>query len=349
VSIEERPNLRGVSMPEPLEAKLAMAWPPSDWADLTVLLAVSGGCDSVAMLRALVALRTGGVGRICVGHLNHQLRPEADEDERFVVGLCRSLQVPCEVGRGEVRRLATESGDGIETAARKARYRFLEQTAGRLGARFVVTAHTADDQAETILHRIVRGTGIRGLAGMSRSRPLGHATLIRPLLSVRRAELEAYLDALGQTYRHDSSNTDLRFTRNRVRHQIMPLLKTEFNAKLSDALLQLGELAGETQAVVDGLVADLFARHVVIDGPGTVRIELAGLADRPPHLVRELLVAVWRHQGWPLQAMGRRKWEDISTLATPATTTIRRVFPGEVTVEVAERTMRLDRATTARS
>ena len=195
----------------------AEAWPPSQWANVTVVVAVSGGCDSVALLRAMAALKAGGEGRLCAAHLNHQLRPDAETDERFVVELCGRLGVPCEVGRMDVGRLAAQAGEGLEAAARKARYRFLKQTAGRLGARFVATAHTADDQAETILHRIVRGTGIRGLAGMARARRLGHATLVRPLLGVRRAELQAYLDAIGQPCRHDPSNLDPRFTRNRIR------------------------------------------------------------------------------------------------------------------------------------
>ena len=188
-------------MSQPLEAKLAAAWPPSDWADVTVLAAVSGGGDSVALLRAMAALKTGGQGRLCVAHLNHQLRPDADEDERFVVDLSCRLGLTCEVERVNVKHLVSQSGDSLEAAARGARYRFLQDAAGRLGARFVATAHTADDQAETILHRIVRGTGVRGLSGMARVRPLGHATLIRPLLAMRRSELQSYLDALGQPYR----------------------------------------------------------------------------------------------------------------------------------------------------
>ena len=280
-------------MPHPLESKLAETWPPADWADVTVLVAVSGGCDSVALLRAMTAIKALSpavpqTGRICAAHLNHQLRPDADEDERFVVELCRGLGVACEVGRVAVERLAAESGDGVEAAARKARYHFLEQTAGRLGARLVATAHTADDQAETILHRIVRGTGIRGLSGMARVRPLGHATLIRPLLNVRRTELQAYLDAINQPYRHDPSNADLRFTRNRIRHETMPQLREQFNSGVTEALLRLGALAGETQAVVDDLVEALFTRCVAADGLGAVRIELSGLVDRPCYLVREL-------------------------------------------------------------
>lgn len=328
-------------MLDPLEAKLARAWPPAEWADVTVLVAVSGGCDSVALLRAMTAIRSGGAGRLCVAHLNHQLRPDADEDERFVVELCRSLGVVCEVGRVAVDRLAAESGDGIEAAARTARYQFFEQTAGRLGARFVATAHTADDQAETILHRVIRGTGIRGLSGMKRVRPLGHATLIRPLLDVHRAELEAYLDTIGQSYRHDSSNADLRFTRNRIRRETMPQLREQFNSGVSDALLRLGTLAGEAQAVVDELVSDLFDRCVVVESGAAARIELGALIGRPRYLVRELLMVLWRRQGWPMQAMGRLKWDELSELAMSQLTVARRIFPSGVTVEVVDGQMRL--------
>jgi tRNA(Ile)-lysidine synthase len=330
-------------MPHPLEAKLARAWPPSEWTDVTVLAAVSGGCDSVALLRAMTAIRSGGAGRICVAHLNHQLRPDADEDQRFVVELCRSLGVVCEVGRVAVDRLAAESGDGIEAAARTARYHFFEQAAGRLGARWVATAHTADDQAETILHRIVRGTGIRGLSGMARVRPLGHATLIRPLLGVRRAELEAYVDAIHQPFCHDSSNADLRFTRNRIRHETMPQLREQFNSGVSDALLRLGALAGEAQAVVDEMVDELFDRCVVVESCAAARIDLAALVGHPRHLVRELLMVLWRRQGWPLQAMGRLKWDELSELAISRLAAARRGFPGGVTVDVVDGEMRLGR------
>jgi tRNA(Ile)-lysidine synthase len=328
-------------MLHPLESKLSDAWPPAQWANVTVLLAVSGGCDSVALLRAIAALKTGGEGRVCAAHLNHRLRPDADDDEQFVVGLCRQLGVPCETGRIEVDRLADESGESIEAAARKARYRFLEQAAGRLGARFVVTAHTADDQAETILHRIVRGTGVRGLAGMSRARPLGHATLGRPLLGVRHAELRAYLDAINQPFCHDPSNLDHRFTRNRIRLGLMPRLQQSYNPVVVEALLRLGGLAGQCTAVVDGLVEQWFERCVSGDGPGAVKIALGRLAAEPPYVVRELLMAVWRRQQWPMQAMGMAKWDELAELALSSASATRRDLPGGVTVEVAEATMRL--------
>lgn len=317
-------------MVHPLESKLAGAWPPSDWADVTVVVAVSGGCDSVALLCALRAIATDGPGHLCVAHLNHQLRDEADEDERFVVDLCRRLGVTCEVGRATVE----QSADGLEAAARRARYDFLEQTAGRLGARFVTTAHTADDQAETILHRIIRGTGIRGLSGMARVRRLGHATLIRPLLDTRRAELQTYLHTIDQPYCYDSSNHDVRFTRNRIRHETMPRLRENYNDRVADALLRLGTLAGEAQDVVDGLVEEVFLCSVTIEGPDAARIDLAGLADRPGYLIRELLMSLWRRQNWPLQAMGRQKWDELSALALLAASPLQQVFPGGITATV---------------
>jgi tRNA(Ile)-lysidine synthase len=327
-------------MLHPLESKLAQAWPPSQWADVTVLAAVSGGGDSVALVRAMTALKTGGAGRICAAHLNHQLRPDAQDDEQFVVELCDRLGVTCEVERIAVDRLAAESGDGIEAAARWARYRFLQQTAGRLGARFIVTAHTADDQAETILHRILRGTGVRGLSGMARARPLGHVTLLRPLLGIRRAELHAYLDALAQPYRHDRSNLDLRFTRNRIRRKLLPQLQRQYNPEVIESLLRLGNLAGEAQAVVDRLIEERFDRCVRIEGPDAAKIELGALVNQPRYLIRELLRAVWRRMGWPLQSMGSAKWDELGDLASPALPA-KRGFPGGVAVEVAAGEMML--------
>lgn len=329
---EEPPPM---SPQHPLEAKLAAAWPPGSWADVTVLLAVSGGCDSVAMLRAMTAIRLEGVGRVCVAHVNHQLRAEADVDEAFVADLCGALGVDCEIGRVSIDRTS-----GIEAAARSARYRFLKEVAGRVGARYIVTAHTADDQVETIVHRIFRGTGIAGLSGMRRARPLGHATLIRPLLGVRRAELAAYLSGLGQSFREDKSNADLRFTRNRIRHDLLPWAKRHVGPSTHEAILRLGQLAGEVQTVVDQLVADLLDRCAQSENSDAVQIDAVALADQPRYVVRELLMAVWRRQGWPMQAMGFAQWEQLSDMAVRSNCE-RKMLPGNVLAEVADGWLRL--------
>jgi len=334
----------------PLETHFAQTWPPAAWADVTVLLAVSGGADSVALLRAVHRHKIGGEGRLVVAHFNHHLRgAESNQDEAFVIELCQALGVPCEVGRPVGGPLDQGAGHGIEAAARVARYGYFQSTAARVGARYVVTAHTADDQAETILHRILRGTGIAGLSGMARTRPLGPAaTLIRPLLGVRRADLVAYLGALGQPFRHDSSNRDTRHTRNRIRSELLPQLACQYNPGVVEALLRLGHLAGELQGVVAGLVDDLASRACIRQRHEDVRIALAPLAGQPRYVVRELLVTVWRREGWPLQAMGFDQWDLLATMllsrpdgpSAPA----KRMFPGGVLVEVGDGVAGLRRA-----
>jgi tRNA(Ile)-lysidine synthase len=325
-----------------LETRLVESWPPAAWADVTVLVAVSGGADSVALLRAMAAVKTAGAGRLAAAHFNHRLRPDADGDEQFVVDLCARLGVTCDVGHADPGELVAAS-DGVEAAARAVRYRFLQQTAGRLGARFVVTAHTADDQAETVLHRVLRGTGIRGLGGIARTRPLGHAVLMRPLLEVRHAELIAYLDALGQPWRQDQSNQETRFTRNRIRHRLLPHLQKRYNKEVVDALLRLGGLAREAQAVIDGEVEALFDRCVELDGGGRVRIALGPLGGQPHYLVRELMAAVWRRAAWPLQSMGSTQWEQLGQFAALTASSAKRVFPGGIVVQVGGGEMRLSR------
>lgn len=357
----------------PVESKLAATWPPQAWEDVTVLVAISGGADSVALLRAMAALKRGGAGGLGAAHLNHQLRgPDADADEAFVVELCRILDLPCETARVPIGRLAAESGDGLEAAARMVRYEFLRETAERLGARYVVTAHTADDQAETILHRIVRGTGLAGLAGMPRARVLSPAcTLIRPLLGFRRAELLGYLEALDQPYRSDLSNDDRRFTRNRIRHELLPRLAADFNPGVVDAILRLGYMAREVQDLVAQLVDDLSEQCVVQPCAGELRINTRPLAGQPRYLVRELLVTAWRNAGWPLQAMGFTEWDLLAEMAVPSRVRAtpeslrhadsgldrplpptlmpdlprKQVLPGNVTVERGEGELCLQRAT----
>ncbi len=333
-----------------LETRLAHVWPPEGWQDVRVLVAISGGADSVALLRALVAVRRPQGEPLLAAHFNHQLRGEESlADERFVVALCRQLDVPCEVGRASPETSIAQTGDGLEAAARSARYDFLLQTAARLGARYVVTAHTADDQAETILHRIARGTGLAGLAGMNRTRPLAQGiTLLRPLLGFRRAELLDYLTKLGQSYRSDASNEDVRFTRNRLRHELLPELARLVNPGVVEAIVRLGTLAAEAQTVIDAAVAELEARAVRYESSGVVRVDAALLSSQLPYTVRELLIAVWRHQQWPMQAMGFAEWDLLGQMLAaqpnaPAAAFRKRLFPGGVMAESRGGLLRLER------
>jgi len=211
-----------------------------------VAVAVSGGADSVALLLLLLELR-GELGIVLsVAHVNHKLRgEESDEDERFVVDLARQHDLELLVRVAPVNQ---ERGSGIEAAARALRYDFFRELARTGRVRKIATAHTLDDQAETVLLRMLRGTGIRGLAGIHPRLVLekeGHKSgeVVRPLLEVRRAELQEFLRARGQEWREDSSNRDPSFLRNRVRLAMLPVLKESFGEAAVENLANLAEIA----------------------------------------------------------------------------------------------------------
>jgi tRNA(Ile)-lysidine synthase len=301
------------------------------------------------LLRAVTAAKQGGAGRVHAAHFNHHLREGADADERFVRDLCRKMAIECVVGHAEAGSIWAATGDGIEANARRLRYEFFERTAARLGARFVATAHTADDQTETILQRILRGTGLNGLAGIARARKLGCATVIRPFLGFARAEIERYLADLGQEYRQDESNADPRFTRNRIRHELLPLLRRDYNTQADEAILRLGILAGEAQSVVEEAVATLFARNVKLVSEQSVVVETEGLEKISAFLLRELGMAIWKHREWPLRAMGFAEWTSFEamlrrSLFLRAKEFERQFFPGGIEVETVRGEMRLQRA-----
>jgi tRNA(Ile)-lysidine synthase len=320
----------------PLEQKLAARWAPELWQDVTVVAAISGGADSVALLRALAACKLPGPGRLIAAHFNHQLRgAESDADQHFVVALCQKLGLECKVGQGAVTLRAQDDGDGLEAAARSARYEFLTSVAEEQGARYVVTAHNADDQAETILHHILRGTGLAGLEGMPATRLLNPAvSLLRPLLEIRRTELVTYLDSLKQPFQTDASNFDGQFTRSRIRHELLPRLAADFNPRVVEALLRLGSLAGEAQEVIDSQIRRLAERCVWQASGSRMEIDIRALGKQPHYMVRELLIFAWRTQAWPQQAMGFTEWNLLAAMLTdPPAGETKRMFPGQVIAE----------------
>jgi tRNA(Ile)-lysidine synthase len=320
------------------EARLAADWPPEAWRDVTVLVAVSGGADSVALLRGLLAVRQPGVGQLLVGHVNHGLRGAPSEaDAEFVAQLCQRLNTPCQIERVGTP-LAQQAGDGIEAAAREARYGLLQRMAESQGARYVATAHTKDDQAETILHHVMRGTGLRGLAGMPRARALGPAvSLVRPLLNFSRAEVLAFLASLDQPFREDATNRDVALTRNRVRHELLPLIKSQYSPAIVEALLRLGQLAADAVATVDESAEQLLERSLIESSDARVVIRCAYLKEQQRHLVREVFVALWRRQGWPAQSMGFGEWDALAEMALASSaseaTRRKRVLPGAIAAE----------------
>ena len=198
-----------------------------------VVVAVSGGGDSVGLLRLLNELRDACFLRLSVAHLDHGTRGDAGRaDAAFVAELAGSLGLMFDPGHWSPSREGH-----FEADARAARYAWLVEVAKRRDAAFVAVGHTRDDQAETILHRILRGTGPKGLSGMPRKRALGDGvSLIRPLLDVSRDEVARfYLAAIGQPFREDATNADLGRTRSRIRHDLLPKLAAEYNPKVAEA------------------------------------------------------------------------------------------------------------------
>lgn len=243
----------------------------------TVLVALSGGPDSTALLHVLVQLQPRLGCRLHACHVNHGLRgAEADEDARAARWLARSLGVPISVRRADVRGYARAHGLSLEAAARTLRYRLLEQAARRAGAARIATGHTADDQVETVLLNLLRGTGPAGLAGI----PPIRGKVIRPLLRVTRGEVEEYCAAHGLSYRVDRSNRDVRFTRNRIRLEVLPVLR-RVQSQVDAALLRLAEIM---RAEDDFLRAEAerTLRHIAVQRPG--RISLAREAFAALHL-----------------------------------------------------------------
>lgn len=234
-----------------------------------VIVAVSGGADSSALLLALVNLRRAGriKSNLTAAHLDHGLRGRAGhEDAGWIAELVRELDIECDLERTDVKRRADESRDNLEQAARRARYEFLERAARRRRAVAVATAHTMDDQAETMLLRLLRGSGSEGLGAMTPLRRMessGDVLLVRPLLRwARRTDTETYCREKKVSFRIDAMNDDETFARVKVRKQLLPLMKT-FNPRIVEALSRSADLLHADAAALRVLAGELLARAEV--------------------------------------------------------------------------------------
>ena len=278
--------------------------------------AVSGGADSVALLLTLHAARQSlGIG-LTAAHVHHGLRgAEADADQAFVEALCASLDVPLHLHRASVPDRVQATGESTEEAARNLRYAFFETLLASREATAILTAHTLDDQAETVLLKLLRGAWLEGLSAIHPVVTLGSGKILRPFLSVRRAAIEAFLHELGQPWREDASNAEILYTRNRVRHQLLPLLR-DFNPAIDQALANLAELARDDNAHWQRAIAQLLPQlllpgkpvrgggRAVSTAPGQVEvaIELERLRALDPATRRRVLRAAARHVSSPPSA-----------------------------------------------
>ena len=233
----------------------------------TVVIGVSGGPDSLALLHVLRQLSSQLSLRLHVATFDHQLRGESSiEDTRFVEQIGREWGVPVTVGRGDVRQIAETNNIGIEAAARRARYDFMAQVAREVGASHVAVAHHADDQAETVLIHIIRGSGLDGLSGMAAQAPLpGHPdiTLIRPFLKATRAQIEAYCQEHHLNPREDITNRDTSLLRNFIRWETLPHLE-KLNTNVRQALAQLADIAQVERDYMERALQQVIVQHVTL-------------------------------------------------------------------------------------
>lgn len=252
--------------------------------------------------------------RLHIAHVHHGLRgSDADADARFVADHAATLGHPMHVHRVNTRDRAKADRHTLEQAARDARYRFFARIAARIDADGVAVAHHADDQAETVLHHILRGSGLRGLAGMPARRPLSGTSavpLIRPMLELKRDDVMRYLAALNVPHRSDASNQDAAHTRNRIRNDLLPLIRSSINPAATDALLRLASQARAASDLIDRAAArllDAAAETRSKQKPGVLSLPLADFRRRPPIIRTAIIRAALERLGVPLRRIGHER------------------------------------------
>ncbi|MCL6606023.1 MAG: tRNA lysidine(34) synthetase TilS [Paenibacillus sp.] len=259
-------------------------WSPND----TIVVAVSGGPDSVALLRVLheISLNRTPLTLICA-HVNHGFRAESQQEAEFVRGLAEELGLTFEMVELDIPHYIKESGLGAQEAARKKRYEFLIHTAHLYGAASVALAHHADDQAETVLMRLLRGSGLSGLAGMRWKRAEKKVELIRPFLRINKAALVELCQSQDYSYAEDASNLLVKYKRNAIRLEVLPFLE-RYNGRLVQSLTQLAEIAGAEDDFMEAAAAKCF-QELVRSNKGEYTFDRASFAPVASALQRRLI------------------------------------------------------------
>lgn len=324
---------------------------------MQVAVAASGGADSVGLLRTLV-LGAREIGMVLsVAHVHHGIRGEAaDEDAHFVEELARQLQLPFLVHRTDTPARARDQGQTLEEAGRHDRYAWFRELLAQGTVSAVATAHTLDDQAETVLHRLLRGAWTEGLGGIHPVIVCPGGRIVRPFLETRRAEISAWLRAIGQPWREDASNEDRRFTRNRIRHELLPQL-AEYNPRIEEQLARVATLARDEEAWWDAELRRLLPSLVLPGRPvrgggravsthpdeGSLGIELERLRELAPALRRRVLRAAAQQLGCELNFEQTDRLMNLGDPAAPR----RQQLSAELQAERTARELRLVREASA--
>jgi tRNA(Ile)-lysidine synthase len=293
-----------------------------------VVVAVSGGPDSVTLLHILYLLKDELDISLHIAHLNHMLRgEESEEDARFVAGLAQSYGLPVTIQSIDVPAYRVRHQYSLEVAAREVRYGFLNDVLRQCGASRVALAHHADDQAETVLINFLRGGGTTGLKGIP---PVRQGVYVRPLLSIRRFEIEKYCAENGLQFRIDSSNKEEVYLRNRIRHSLIPYLEEKYNPALVPALLRLSEICREEDDYLEARAGQVYAGALESEAPGRLVLRLADLACAGPAIRRRVIRMAWAAVAGQEGYLSFGHVEEVMRLTSAGSTGSRAVLPGRV-------------------
>ena len=304
-----------------------------------VIVAVSGGRDSMALLHLLLELNQQEEWqlRLHVAHLNHQLRgEEAERDAAFVLAAADSLNLPCTVERRSIAEMAERRSVGLEEAGRQERHAFFERVCLNTGARAVALAHHADDNAETVLQRVLRGTGLRGLAGIPRARsldPFSGIRLVRPLLRFTKKQLGDYLLDRGIASREDRSNLAAEPSRNRIRNVLIPRIEAEFNPQVREALMRLAEQAQWLEEYLSETVQRTFDTLVITHNDQMIVLNAEVMARKSRIVQTELIRLAYRSFGLGEQNLSFNHLVAAMELVTESASGKQVQLPGGMLVE----------------
>ena len=297
-----------------LDDVLEQAFPTKQWRSFRTLVAVSSGPDSVALLRLMIAnADSAAKANLIVAHINHGTRAkQSDADAEFVEALAKQHQLEfCLDSISPEPTAEQPHATRSEESLRNARYERLVAMAGRLGCRYLVTGHHQDDQIETVLFRIFRGTGIAGLQGIPQRRVVNEAlTIVRPLLNIRSNTLKEYLRSIEQDFRIDPTNAESSYTRNFLRNEILPSLEQRFG-DVAAAVARLSQHAQQTEAFLETSIEPLLPA-ITLQTDHEVHLDRRLLIDQPDVLVQKLLLKIWADQQWPLQSMSAQWWQRLT-------------------------------------
>lgn len=309
--------------------RVADSFPVESWKNAKVLVAVSGGPDSVALLLFLakIAHQHSIADNLVVAHCNHQTGEQNKHDQRFVNQLSDQMGLPFVAIRRGGKNDISSGGPSSEESLRNFRYHALIQAAQDAAARYIVTGHTKDDQIETVLFRLCRGTGIFGLSGIRSLRVTDGISVIRPMLEITRKEILAFLSELNQSFQLDPSNSSNHYTRNFLRNEVLPLIDCKFGKQFRDSFSRLSEQAVELEHFLDSLAQEFASQEAI----GTQVIDVSRLRQQHDVLIRHALKLLWRGMGFPEKEMTREKWMLLGKLVKlDGDGTIQ--LPGQITV-----------------